>query len=195
MQSIFEQEEQQKWLVFDAAELYHACGGDGEEGVSADTVLDYMQNTGIRVLSQSHRYRIGSYAYADPFSDGITPIKAALAVGRPCVLALLLPSDFLSGDCGEGAQVTSGYHQVLVTGYDDSRLKFLNSYGNSYGDNGFGSLPISFLQRPEQEGFVYAFTAIDAIDDQANLPPTELKLPQRLLDVPEQFRRKKQRRS
>jgi hypothetical protein len=164
MQSVFEHIEHGWWGELDAEECYWANGGDGTNGVETRQVLQWEQNVGMYFLNTGRRYRIGSFAFADPRTDaGVNSIKAAVAAKRPCVLALLLPEDFWAGD-STGAVVTRGYHQICVTGYTPERLLFVNSWGVDYGNGGFGSIPWSFLRKPEQTHFTYAFTAIDAID-------------------------------
>lgn len=169
MQSIFQNLEHGWWMELDAVECYYANGGDGTNGINTDKALTWNQQTGMRFNRTQRRYRIGSFGFTDPRTDaGVAAIKAAVAAKRPCVVALLLPSDFWNGDCGTGA-VTSSYHQVCITGYTSSRFLFVNSWGVGYGNGGFGSMPWDFLRRPEQLNFTYAYTATDAID--ANLRP------------------------
>ena len=164
MQSIFECFEHKAWMNFDANECYLANGGDGVHGVPTAKVLQWEQDVGMRRVDISRRYRIGSYAFVDPSTDsGIDVIKAAITVNRPCVLALLLPKDFLNGD-SNGYFVTNSYHEVCIVGYNKDKFNFVNSWGKGYGNAGFGSIPWAFLQPDEQKYFVYAYTAIDEIE-------------------------------
>jgi hypothetical protein len=169
MQTVFEFMETGWHREMDAEESYWKNGGDGRHGVPTDRTLEWCKNTGLLWADTILRYRIGSYAFCDPKTDhGVQSIKAAIALKRPCVLALLLPADFWDGD-SNGAVVTNGYHQVCLTGYTPDRFRFVNSWGTSYGNAGFGSVAWSFLKRTEQRNFTYAFTAIDAVD--TNLTP------------------------
>ena len=164
MQSIFENIEHGQWFELDAVECYQQNGGTGSDGVDTRQVLSWEQNTGMRAVANGRRYRIGSFAFANPQdANGQSAIKAALAASCPCVLAMLLPDDFWNGD-SQGDVVTNGYHQVCLVGFDGDRVEFVNSWGTSYGNMGFGSVPWRFLERAEQQHFVYAFTAIDVID-------------------------------
>ncbi len=165
MQSIFEQILRSQTIKFDADELYHAVGGSGSSGVSAPDALWWDESTGLQDIATGQRYKIKAFAFADPTSDaGIATIKTAISANCPCVLALLLPSDFAdqvngSGDCN--GTVTSDYHQVCVIGYTEDRVIFLNSYGDTWGNKGIGTIPWSFLKDPAQSGSVFAYTISD----------------------------------
>ncbi len=171
MQSIFEEILQQRTIMFDAAELYRDLGGNGD-GISAPEALTWDQTTGLKDVATAQRYKIQSSAFADPTTaDGIVTLKTAVSVQCPCVVALLLPSDFGdqvngSGDCN--GTVTGEFHQVCLIGYDDERFKFLNSFGPSWGKNGIGTLPWSFLQDPSQAGSAYAYTVSDRAEPGAS---------------------------
>jgi hypothetical protein len=167
MQSIFESQERGKWLGFDALECYHAVGGTGSEGVEPHDVLGFMQGSGLLQVGTSRRYRIGSYAFVQLGPGGrIDIVKASIAARRPAVMAMLLPADW-SQNYGQSAgdAVSSSYHQVCLTGYDAARVYFVNSQGEGWGDSGFGSVPWTFVQSPDQLKRCYAYTAIDEIDD------------------------------
>lgn len=98
-------------------------------------------------------------------------MKAAISLGRPCVLTLLLPADFENqwkayggtGDC-QSDVVTSGYHQICLIGYTDQRFHFLNSYSDQWGDSGKGTIAWSFLDNEYEQYSAYAYTAVDASD-------------------------------
>jgi hypothetical protein len=164
MQTVFQFIETGWHRELNADDCYWRNGGDGQHGIDTPRALQWCKDTGLLWVNTTRRYRIGSYAFADPRTEsGIKSIKAAIAAKRPCVLALLLPQDFWEGD-STSAVVSSGYHQICLTGYTAERFRFVNSWGGGYGNGGFGSIPWSYLLRPEQQNFTYAFTAIDAVD-------------------------------
>ena len=167
MQSIFEAIERGQWMAFDALECYRAVGGTGATGVDSASVFAYAQSTGLLAAATVHRYRIKSYAAVQLGPAGqLQTVKAAVANNRPVVLAMLLPGDW-GQDAGQslGASVSGTLHQVCLTGYDNSRLYFVNSQGSAWGDEGFGSVPANYVLRGEQDGYSYAYTAVDAVDD------------------------------
>lgn len=168
MLSIFCQAAYGKWLTFDAEECYTAVGGTGEHGVPVTAVLDWARDTGFRDISTGQRHKISSSGVQDPTTpDGQGALKAAIASKTPCLIGLLLPSDFDEQIGGDGncqsTTVTREFHQVCVFGYDAARFYFLNSQGAGWGANGRGSIPWSVLNADGQPGLAYAATATDTI--------------------------------
>ncbi len=165
MQSIFGNILYKKWMIFDAEDCYRSNGGTGDNGILTKSALVWDETTGFRDITSGIRYKISSYAFADPTSAaGQSVIKAAIASNDPAVLAMLLPTDFgsqwnASGDCS-GSPTTS-YHQVCIIGYDAARCYFLNSWGPTWGANGKGSVTWAYLTNPTQDGWAYAYTATD----------------------------------
>lgn len=51
-----------------------------------------------------------------------------------------------------------GGHAITICGYDDNaqRFRWLNSWGPSYGQNGFGTLPYGYLANPRLAGDTWA---------------------------------------
>jgi hypothetical protein len=168
MQSLFAKIDRNVCLELDATGAYWENGGDGVHGVNIRTTLSWEQRVGMKVVNGTQRFRIGTYAYADPRIDfGVLSIKAAIAARRPCILAMLLPEDFFDGD-STGVVVTRGYHQVCIVGYTSQRVFYVNSFGDTFGNRGFGSVPWSYLRRPEQsqgQVWVFAYTAVDYLDE------------------------------
>lgn len=173
MQSINEQMERGQWIIMDAVKAYYDNGGNGSNGVPTQAVLSYMQGSGMPVVGSSLRYKLSTYAFCQPMQPaGIEALKAAISTGHPCVLAMLLPSDFMNGmTAGQGSVNRVAYHQVCCVGYTPERVTFLNSWGPGYGQNGLGSVPWSYLARPEQANYVYAYTEVDSPDDDIPPPP------------------------
>jgi hypothetical protein len=163
MQSVIERKRFGHWYWFDAFEVYSYCGGaQGNTGISATCALDFDVQTGLADKDTQTRHHISDYAFANPMTpSGVELIKASVATGYACVLALLLPQDFgnpgPTGACNSNV-VTNGYHQICIVGYDEKRFTLLNSWGDGWGDKGLGSIPWAFVQRPEQSGFAYAYT-------------------------------------
>src|SRR5579859_617499 len=177
MQSTFQAIRNSKWLTFDAEALYCDNGGIGTNGISTLEALAWDKTNGLTDSTSKSTDKIVDFGFADPTTvDGISSIKSAISAKHPCVLALLLPSDFNdhfggSGDCK--GTITSDYHQVCPVGYDEERLTFLNSWGKSWGKNGIGTIAWSFLKDPSQAGSAYAYTV--TYDPQPNAKPFYLK--------------------
>lgn len=81
-------------------------------------------------------------------------IKSAIAAGRPVVLGIELRQSFYSvGSNGIATPMTGGvvgWHAVTIVGYDDSTRMFelQNSWGTSWGKNGFFYLSYDFVTNP-----------------------------------------------
>lgn len=180
MQAFYEVMERGKWIVFDWDRLYTENGGTGNNGLSSRDVLQDLQDQGCPVLGSDERYKIKQYAFVDfssNFDLAIQTVKAAIAADCPVVLAMLLPSDFGERECGKpNSTVTSSYHQVMIGGYSPDGLDPFNSWGPSFADLGWCHIRTEFLARPQQRGWLYAFTTLDAPDP---VPPP-LPLPVKL---------------
>lgn len=163
MMSVFEDERSNSWIKLNAEECYVACGGSGQNGISTVDALNWIEQKGFGDLGDQKRYQIATYAFADPRTpEGWNSLRAALAANLPCVIALLLPSDFgaqfgASGDC-TSTVITNGYHQVCAIGYTDDSLRILNSWGPTWGKQGTGSISLAAIQAPEQQGYAYSYT-------------------------------------
>jgi hypothetical protein len=110
-----------------------------------------------RRITQTRRLFYASN-YSAPITQAIIgdsqidSIRAQLASGRPVVLSIRTPGEMqrlrgrnsrvdlpLSPYRRPGAGVSHGYHAVLAVGYNDASrtFKIMNSWGRSWGDNGF----------------------------------------------------------
>ena len=122
-------------------------------------------------------YRAASYAaiFVGQGWANLTTLKQHLAGGDPFVVAVPVYSSFMC-NCSDpvvrepgGGETWYGAHAVLVVGYDDGLggFKFVNSWGTSYGCEGFGYLSYGFVQ-----GFAYeAWKMTDEVA-QSNEPPS-----------------------
>lgn len=102
-------------------------------------------------MSEAQRHKAISY-YKCPT---LAAIKASLAAGYPviggftCFSSMFTPTIERTGDIPYPAitDVQEGGHCVTFVGYDDIKdvLEFQNSWGPTWGDNGFGTLPYRFV--------------------------------------------------
>lgn len=58
----------------------------------------------------------------------------------------------------EPGEINKGFHAILICGYNDlkSELIFVNSWGENWGDNGFGFLPYSYFETLAIEAWTIA---------------------------------------
>lgn len=83
------------------------------------------------------------YGEAAGRDDGLQSVKFAVHSYGCCVAGFNItdswykPSFFGNVIDARKKDVNLGLHAVLITGYDKSRVRLLNSWGKSYGDDGF----------------------------------------------------------
>lgn len=158
-QCIFQWQEEKLARVFDAQRAHNETGPVGE-GRFPDDILRYAKDRGMPLSGAETRYRIASYAFAPKITPEIWAgaIKAAIAGGQPVPICYLLPSVYGWESSGN---ITSGYHETLIVGYDAGRFLMLNSWGTGWGRNGLGWVPIPFLTQSNwQNGYVIAHSSV-----------------------------------
>jgi hypothetical protein len=158
--------------------LYRDCGGDGTNGIDSRAALQELQSRGTPLLAGGYGNKIASYSFAPQVGQQFKDtLKAAVAANHPCVIAMLLPSDF-GAVCGRGS-ITTGYHQQTLVGSTADEAApdgqgyaiILNNWGPSFGNGGFCKVLWSYiLQQNMQNGYVFAYLAIDAGNTPAPTP-------------------------
>lgn len=98
----------------------------------------------------------------DWWSVGLDPrnVRGCLAAGFPVVFGTRCTESFMHAPAsgmipmpgaGESANWRHGRHALLLVGYDDARQVFVvrNSWGNDWGDRGYGYMPYAWVLNPE----------------------------------------------
>lgn len=113
--------------VFDIFE--NANGGN--DGMSFKDALEYLVDKGTD--SKQGKIKIARYAKVNSFMA----LKYAIFVNGPCVGGLPV-YDSLRDKFWEGkTKPTEGYHAVSIIGYDENGFIIRNSWGESYGEDGY----------------------------------------------------------
>ena len=79
----------------------------------------------------------------------INALKTNLALGYPIICGFVCYSNLFSSQNGivppQNGEIIGG-HAILLVGYDDKNklFKFKNSWGSSWGDNGYGYIPYDY---------------------------------------------------
>lgn len=108
--------------------------------------------------SEASKHKITSYERLDDLDD----MKQCLRDGFPFVFGFIIYKSFESAEVSQtgilnmpkSGEVKKGGHAVLAVGYDESTQRFLvrNSWGPSWGINGYFTIPFTYLQDPSLSG-------------------------------------------
>jgi len=145
--------------------------GASKRGVSLKTTLNVLADTG-QPYEEVWPYSIDiddtsmDYIPPNPISPdecfkitwgrelrlSIEDLKLQISMGRAVVLGVRLFYSFHYANDGriqlpESGDSPCGSHAVLLVGYDDNEPGFIfkNSWGNEWGDKGYGFIPYSYL--------------------------------------------------
>jgi len=106
-----------------------------DNGMSIKEALSYVRNHGVK--SKSGKLTINDYAVI----GSMQILKQAIVCNGPVLIALPV-YDSSRNDFWNGAELEGG-HCVAVVGYDNDGFIIRNSWGRSYGKNGYWTLPYS----------------------------------------------------
>lgn len=175
-----------------------ACGGGGcDWGWTPSSAANYLQRNGVTTeacfpyssgatgkdvacnsgCADPNRYNLKLTSSSMPtrYSKDLNALKTALQKG-PLVTTLTVYSDFMAYASGVYKHTTGkseGGHAVSIVGYDDSKRALLirNSWGEGWGENGFGWVSYDdisgvgdetwFYQLPSMSGAVAVETPVD----------------------------------
>jgi C1A family cysteine protease len=110
-------------------------------------------------FASAPKFKIARYAKV----KGINEIKSALQNNGPVVAGISVYESFETDDVTKtGAvplpkpkEILVGGHAICIVGYDDKKktFKFLNSWGNGWGDKGYGYLPYDYIRDNSSEAW------------------------------------------
>ncbi|MEW8957857.1 MAG: stalk domain-containing protein [Moorella sp. (in: firmicutes)] len=133
-------------------------------------------------VAEAKQFQIGAYARVQNLEE----IKAAIMRDGPVLAAVFVVDNFIECEPGGFIDLPEGRwrggHAILLDGWDDNLthtykngvtrkgfLRLANSWGNGWGDGGYGYLPYDFLIYRSDIGmpfFMEAWSSVDVI-----LPP------------------------
>jgi C1A family cysteine protease len=110
----------------------------------------------------------------------LATMKAALAAGDTFIFGFTVYNSMETAQVKrsgivpmpKGNDRAVGGHDVVICGYDDSteRFKFKNSWGEGWGQNGFGEIPYAYATHARLAGDFWTVTHA-ALPDQKPTPP------------------------
>jgi hypothetical protein len=109
------------------------------------------------VRSRASDFRIANWLLVD--TKRLDQIKGALAYGHPVIVGLRTTKAFFRLKQGEIYRYPDefvGYHAVSLVGYDERRqaFKLINSWGQRWGDGGFGWINYDTLRAEAPAGYL-----------------------------------------
>jgi len=132
--------------------VYGVINGGVDRGSSIDVCLNQLRRVGMAQTSVIDPFDWGGYykrrgGWPDDWEANARRYRVLEAHDCPdwehLVSAIQLGFPVLFGVRWSGG----GGHAILGTGYKDGQIEILNSWGASWGDNGFGFLPRAQVQR------------------------------------------------
>lgn len=139
--------------VLKAAKLYGVCKEKSCPYYSPNGSIEYSAPPTDNMYDEAQNFQILQYARVDDNPSTMLKIcKVLLDNERPFVGGFICFENLHNGRNGviplpSGRMV--GGHAILFVGYDDEKrlLKFKNSWGEAWGDKGYGYLPYEFMER------------------------------------------------
>jgi C1A family cysteine protease len=141
------------------------------QGVCTWSSMPYSENdfrsTPTQIASQEAvRFKIDRYYRLGERQDLFSDVKEQLANAHPVIASAISDIRYLRDGYGNNPynpyvwQTIGNYdprmgHAILIVGYDDNRqaFKFLNSYGNTWGNGGFGWISYSVFNGVVRQAF------------------------------------------
>ncbi|MEZ0111156.1 C1A family cysteine protease [Catenulispora sp. EB89] len=138
-----------------------ALGMEQQQGIDTKTDyyqgdFDYTTQPDDNERANAAHYKLSGYQTL-PVGDGAEDaIKSSISQGLPVSVGFNVRQSFmdLSGQAasdysyqpgGDGSDPVVGGHEVAVIAYNDQGVTIENSWGSSWGDNGYVNVPWSFF--------------------------------------------------
>ncbi len=163
---------------FSPAYVYNQINGGRDQGSSISDALDLIVKQGVCTLAtmpynvqnytvqpnneqRAEAAKYKSLSWGTISKGNIEEFKTQLAAGIPIVVGIPVYNDFdrISAndpiyDNADGN--IKGYHAICLVGYDDNKkaFKFINSWGNRWGLNGYGYIAYNLIQQFQTPGYV-----------------------------------------
>lgn len=133
---------------------------------------DWKSQPTAEMKASAKRFKIANWRQINTVD--IKEVKTFLAGGLPVVIGANVSGDFIQDGFRKGKNfiwsdkgTPEGGHAMLIVGYDDdkSAFKIINSWGNNWGDNGYGWISYDLFKQPDV--IMYGFVTKDDYTDPA----------------------------
>lgn len=118
----------------DVKQIYKYRKTPGNKGMSFQSALYMLKTKGVN--SDFGIIKISDYLLV----DSILGLQQALLLNGPCVASIKLKTNKKINEFWEG-ETHLGNHAIAIVGYNENGFIIRNSWGKSYGDNGYYILP------------------------------------------------------
>ncbi|GGH77051.1 MAG: peptidase C1 [Bacteroidetes bacterium] len=170
--------------VFSPAFIYNQISDNCYSGSNLREALELMRRSGVAPMTsfpyddedcskipgnsikvEAKAYVIGGWKRVEYRNEG--QMKTFLVHGKPVVVGLETDTWFDNLSDGEVYRVSSnrytGGHAVVVIGYDDRRgaYKILNSWGEDWGENGYGWIAYELFEKVVHEAYIVEDADVD----------------------------------
>ena len=172
------------------SQIWDALAFVEDRGVAPWTAFPYDSRSCTRTpdrqtIEMARDYRISSSRRVDTHQ---TAIKSQLANGFPVVIGMYVGTEFTNHGTGvfHGDSQTEGGHAMLVVGYDDGlrAYKVFNSWGQAWGENGYGWISYRTFERQVGEAYVAQDAPTPRTDNTSNPPPAPVSPRRERVDIP-----------
>lgn len=142
MDSQYEIEDFKKDNNIDLKEIYSIREDKNDNGMSIKEALVYAKKHGVK--TNIGNIKINDYAIVG--SQQI--LKQAILANGPCLIALPVYNSYVN-DFWNG-ETLEGLHCVSVVGYNKNGFIIRNSWGRSYGKEGYWTLPYGDFNKAKE---------------------------------------------
>ncbi len=140
-------------------------------GVSTMERFPYDENNcttspTAQAAKEAKNFTIAGWKRVEFMNEGL--MKTLLVDGKPVVIGMQTDSWFRNLDAGEVYRVASyegvGGHAVVVVGYDDRKgaYKIFNSWGDDWGDSGYGWIAYDLFEEVVVEAYIVEDTKTES---------------------------------
>ncbi|MFI9271360.1 C1 family peptidase [Kitasatospora sp. NPDC052896] len=125
--------------------------------------FDYTTQPDANETANAANWKLSGYTALDTGDALVNEVKSSLAQGEPVVFAFEVYQSLEDIDASTAANYSYyptdselagqplGGHEVAIVGYNDQGVKIANSWGSSWGDNGYFTVPWKFVTNQIEE--------------------------------------------